>query len=153
MKGMLDCFYTISPIKYLGSYLANLEASWLPLLSSRWGSDMYNSLLIPQRNLSLFKVKCNKTNKKMCEGSQIYLDKMCQWKDAASSVTRNMADALFVVMCLNLEKCYSGKECPSLKSEVVRKVADFALTPSKVLHLSSWNIRKSKKLTISGPQA
>lgn len=53
----------------------------------------------------------------MCESNQIYLDKMCQQKDTVSSVTRNTADVFFVVVCLNLEKCYSGKECPSLKSK------------------------------------
>lgn len=76
---------------------------------------------------------------------------MCQQKDTASSVARNMADALFV--CLNLEKFYTGKEWPILKSKVNRKSADFALTHGKVLHLSTWNARKSKKLTISGLQA
>lgn len=45
----------------------------------------------------------------MCEDSQIFLDKMCQRNDIASSVTRHMADALFCVVCLNLEKYYSGK--------------------------------------------
>lgn len=25
MKGVLDCFYTISPVKYLGFYLANVR--------------------------------------------------------------------------------------------------------------------------------
>lgn len=73
----------------------------------------------------------------MCEGSQIFLDKMCQQKDTVSSVMRNMADALFVVVCSNLEKYYSGKEWPILKSKVIRKIADFALTHGKVLHLST----------------
>lgn len=68
----------------------------------------------------------------MCEGSQIFLDKMCHQKDTASSVTRHMADALFVVVCLNLEKYYSGKEWPILKSKVIRKIADFVLKHDKV---------------------
>lgn len=47
----------------------------------------------------------------MCEGSQIFLDKMCQQKDTASSVTRNMAGVLFVVVCLNLKNITVEKNC------------------------------------------
>lgn len=73
----------------------------------------------------------------MCEGSQIFLDKMRQQKDTSLSVTRNMAGVLFVVMCLNLKKYYSEKELPILKPKVIRKIADFTLTHGKVLHLST----------------
>lgn len=69
----------------------------------------------------------------MQEGSQIFLDKKCQQKDTASSVTRHMAAALFVVVCLHLEKYYSGKEWPILRSKVIRKIADFFLTHGKIL--------------------